>query len=168
VVVAEVFPPAAAILAAVGLGAVGDMKPRTFFDELDDAKIVEAIANAELHTSGEIRVFVCEHEVIDALSEAKRQFTRLGMEKTAERNGVLIYIAPHSQTFAVVGDSGVHAKCGDDFWDATATKMRASLKEGKYTEALLSGIESIADVLKQHFPRRPDDRNELPNEIERE
>jgi uncharacterized membrane protein len=68
----------------------------------------------------------------------------------------------------VVGDSGVHAKCGDDFWDATATKMRASLKEGKYTEALLSGIESIADVLKQHFPRRPDDRNELPNEIERE
>jgi uncharacterized membrane protein len=168
VVVAEVFPPAAAILAAAERGAVGDMKPKRFFDALDDAKIVEAIANAELQTSGEIRVFVSEHEVIDALSEAKRQFTRLGMQKTAERNGVLIYIAPHSQTFAVVGDSGVHAKCGDDFWDATATKMRASLKEGKYTEALLSGIESIADVLKQHFPRRPDDRNELPNEIERD
>jgi uncharacterized membrane protein len=65
----------------------------------------------------------------------------------------------------VVGDAGVHAKCGDDFWNATATQMRALLKEGKFTEALISAVESIGEVLKQHFPRSPDDRNELPNEI---
>ena len=142
------------------------MTPKIFINELDDARIVEAIAKAELQSSGEIRVFISEHEVADALAEAKKQFTGLGMEKTAERNGVLIYIAPKSQMFAVVGDSGVHAKCGEHFWDATATQMRSLLKEGKFTEALISAIQSIGEVLKQHFPRGSDDRNELPNQIE--
>jgi uncharacterized membrane protein len=154
------------ILAGAAREAVGDMKSKVFISELDDAKIVDAIAKAELQSSGEIRVFISEHEIPDALAEAKRQFTALGMEKTALRNAVLIYIAPKSQTFAVVGDSGVHAKCGDGFWDATATQMRALLKEGKFTEALLAGIRSIGNVLKEHFPGAKDDRNELPNEIE--
>lgn len=166
VVLAEVFPRAAGILAAEAPGAVGNMTPRIFINELDDVRIVDAIAKAELQSSGEIRVFVSEHEVADALVEAKKQFTVLGMEKTAQRNGVLIYIAPKSQTFAVVGDSGVHAKCGEHFWDATAMQMRALLKEGKFTEALISAIQSIGEVLKQHFPRANDDRNELPNQIE--
>lgn len=163
---AAVFPRVAVILAAAARGAVGNMTPKIFINELDDARIVEAIAKAELQSSGEIRVFISEHEVADALAEAKKQFTALGMEKTAQRNGVLIYIAPKSQTFAVVGDSGVHAKCGDHFWDATATQMRGLLKEGKFSEALISAIQSIGEILKQHFPRDSDDRNELPNQIE--
>jgi uncharacterized membrane protein len=163
---AAVFHRAAEILAGEGLGAVGNMTPRVFINELDDARIVEAIAKAELQSSGEIRVFISEHEVADALVEAKKQFAALGMEKTAQRSGVLIYIAPKSQTFAVVGDSGVHAKCGEHFWDATATQMRSLFKEGKFTDALLVAIQNIGDVLKEHFPRGGDDRNELPNQIE--
>jgi uncharacterized membrane protein len=166
VIRAEVFPLAAEILEGEAPEAVGNMIPRVFINELDDARIVEAIAKAELQSSGEIRVFISEHEVADALVEAKKQFTALGMEKTALRNGVLIYVAPKSQTFAVVGDSGVHAKCGEHFWDATTKDMRALLKEGKFTEALISAIQSIGEVLKQNFPRASDDRNELPNQIE--
>jgi len=142
------------------------MKPKIFINQLDDAKIVDAIAEAERRTSGEIRLFISSHEVAEALPEAKRQFTQMGMEKTAERNGVLIYVAPKSQTFAVVGDAGVHAKCGEDFWNATAAQMRARFKEGKFTDGLIAGIQSIGDVLQRHFPRQDNDRNELPNEIE--
>jgi uncharacterized membrane protein len=163
---AEVFRREAGILAEEAPGVVGNMQTKVFINELDDRRIVDAIGRAEAQTSGEIRVYISEHEIPDALAEAKRQFAAMGMEKTALRNGVLIYIAPKSQTFAVVGDSGVHAKCGEDFWDATATQMRALLKEGKYTEALLAGIQNIGEVLKRHFPRATDDRNELPNEIE--
>lgn len=141
------------------------METKVFINELDDARIAKAIENAESKTSGEIRVFVSEREVTDALTEAKKQFAMLGMEKTAERNGVLIYVAPRSQTFAVVGDAGVHQKCGEGFWDATATEMRARFKEGKFTEALLLAIENIGAILQRHFPRRSDDRNELPNNI---
>jgi uncharacterized membrane protein len=144
------------------------MEPRVFISQLDDAKVVKAIAEAESQTSGEIRVFIASHEVTDALAEAKNQFARMGMEKTAERNGVLIYVAPRSQTFALVGDAAVHQKCGDDFWNATADQMRAHFKEGRFADGLLAGIQSVGDVLARHFPHRDDDRNELPNEIEGE
>ena len=153
-------------MAAEGLAAVGDMKPKIFINQVDDAKIVDAIARAERQTSGEIRVYISEQEAPDPLEEAKKQFTLLGMEKTAQRNAVLIFIAPQSQTFAIVGDRSVHLKCGDNFWEVTATKMRVLFKDAKFTEALLVGIESIADVLKAHFPCAKDDRNELPNNLE--
>src|SRR5687767_556586 len=82
---AGVFPPAAATLAAEALAAVGDMKPKIFINQVDDAKIVDAIARAEAQTSGEIRVFISEQEAPDSLSEAKKQFTLLGMDKTEQR-----------------------------------------------------------------------------------
>lgn len=142
------------------------MKTKVFISELDDAQIVQAIARAERQTSGEIRVFISEQVVPDAMVEAKRQFISLGMEKTEQRNGVLIFIAPKSQTFAVVGDAGVDAKCGPDFWQNTAAEMRALFKAGKFTEALLIAIEEIGNALKKHFPRSESDRNELPDAIE--
>jgi uncharacterized membrane protein len=142
------------------------MKPKFFISQLDDAKIVAAIAEAEAQTSGEIRVFISSDQVPEALPEAKRQFTKMGMEKTAERNGALIFIAPKSQTFAIVGDTGVHAKCGEDFWNATAEQMRIHFKENRFTEAVLVAIQNTGAILQKHFPRRADDRNELPNEIE--
>lgn len=142
------------------------MEPKTFINQLDDAKLVAAIARAEERTSGEIRLFVSHKKVEDALGEAKKQFLKLGMEKTAERNAVLIYIAPEAQKFAIVGDSGVHAKCGDGFWNSTSAAMRPLLREGKFTEALLGAIAGIGEVLGRHFPHRDGDRNELPNEIE--
>lgn len=142
------------------------MKPKIFINQVDDAKIVDAIARAERQTSGEIRIYISEQEAPDPLAEAKKQFTLLGMEKTEQRNAVLIFIAPKTQTFAIVGDTGVHTKCGENFWDATAAKMRAHFKESKFTEALLIGIDSIAEALKTHFPCAPNDRNELPNTLE--
>jgi uncharacterized membrane protein len=142
------------------------MKPRIFINQLDDQKIIDAIAHAELQTSGEIRIFISSHEIPDALPEAKRQFTQMGMQNTAERNAVLIYIAPKSQTFAIVGDTAIHAKCGENFWNDTAAQMRAHLKQNQFTQALLTAIASIGALLAQHFPHRPDDRNELPNQLE--
>lgn len=145
------------------------MDANAFIDRLDDAKIVAAIAEAEARTSGEIRVFVSEHHIAEPeiLAEAKVQFTRMGMEKTAERNGVLIFIAPQSRAFAVLGDAAVHAKCGETFWSATAEKMRAQFKNGNFADGLVEGIRSVGDVLAREFPRRGDDRNELPDSVER-
>jgi uncharacterized membrane protein len=142
------------------------MKPKVFINQLEDAKIVAAITEAEQRTSGEIRVFISSHEVTDPLLEAKRQYRAMGMEKTAERNGVLIYVAPKSQNFAVVGDTAIHTKCGDEFWNSTAAAMRAHFKDGRYSEGLIAGIANIGEALARHFPHLPDDRNELPNQIE--
>lgn len=144
------------------------MKTKDFLHQLDDARIATAIGQAEKKTSGEIRIFVGEKEVADPLAEAERQFLRLGMERTRERNGVLIYFAPRCQTFAVVGDVGVHEKCGCDFWKHITELMTPHLKQGQFTEAVLVAIHEVGIALAKNFPPRPDDSNELSNEVARE
>ena len=144
------------------------METKQFLRALDDLKIAEAIAAAEKLTSGEIRVFVSEQAVEEPLLEAEKQFARLGMTKTAQRNGVLIYFAPKSQKYAVIGDKGVHEKCGQKFWEHITEEMTPLLKTGAFTEAVLLAVKDIGAVLAKEFPPLAGDRNELPNRVERE
>lgn len=144
------------------------MKPKEFIDKLDDNKVMAAIAEAERKSSGEIRVFISHEKPPDALAAAEAQFLKLGMAQTRERNGVLIFFAPKIQQFAVVGDKAIHEKCGPDFWQQIAAEITTHLKAGEFTEAVGDAVSHIGDVLAKHFPRSPDDRNELPNQIIRD
>ncbi len=138
-----------------------------FLEQLDDAKIVAAIGEAEQRSSGEIRVYVSHKKREDALAAAHVRFQKLGLTKTRHRNAVLIYFAPITRQFAIVGDVGIHQKGGDDFWRDSSAAMSAQLKQGKFTEAVVDAIRKTGALLEEHFPRDPDDRNELPNEVER-
>ena len=55
--------------------------------------------------------------------ETQREFVRLGMADSPQHNGVLIFVAPRSHKFAVIGDKAVHEKCGDEFWQKLAEAM---------------------------------------------
>jgi uncharacterized membrane protein len=134
---------------------------------LDEARVVAAIAAAEARTSGEIRVFISSGKSADPIQAAEQQFERMGMTQTVARNGVLIYLAPASHTFAVIGDKGVHEKCGDAFWRELAATMSDHFKRGDFTPGLVLGIERAGALLAKFFPRGTDDRNELPDRIER-
>src|SRR4051812_21981507 len=149
----------AAALEAEEQAAVGDhdMKPKDFIGKLDENHIVAAIAAAEKRTSGELRVWISEKERADALAAARERFAKLGMQKTKHRNAVLIYFAPVSRQFAIWGDTGVHEKCGDNFWKGIAAGMTRSLKEEKYTDAVVFAVKEVGEVLARHFPREPDD-----------
>jgi uncharacterized membrane protein len=133
---------------------------------IDHARVVAAIAAAESRTAGEIRVLVSRQPASDPVDAARRQFERLGMTKTAARNGVLIFLAPRSRSFAVIGDTGIHEKCGDAFWSELAATMEAQFRRGEFTDGLACGIERAGELLARHFPRSPDDRNELPDAVE--
>ena len=134
--------------------------------KIDHAVVVAAIGAAELNTSGEIRVVLCRHKVADPVAAAQHEFSRLGMDATASRNGVLIYLAPRSRNFAVIGDRGVHEKCGDAFWKELAAAMTGHFKRDEFTDGLVHGIERAGELLADHFPRTGEDRNELPDGIE--
>ena len=138
---------------------------RHFFSKLDHDRIVSAIADAEKETSGEIRVHVTSHKPANLEERAKRRFELLGMTKTSHRNGVLIYIAPKLRRFRILGDSGIHEKCGDDFWKETAEELEAHFRRGEFTEGLVRGIAKVGDVLAAHFPREAQGVNELPDEV---
>ncbi len=144
------------------------MKAREFLARLDDAKIVAEIAASEKTTSGEIRVFVSRREVTDAVARAREHFEQLGMTRTKHRNGVLLYFAPASRKFAVVGDTGIHEKCGPAFWQEASAEIRARLQTEDFTDAIIHGIRKVGGVLARHFPPHPGDRDELPNRIARD
>lgn len=141
------------------------MRAKTFIEQIDDSQIVASIRNAELKTSGEIRVFVTRKEVQDPVKAAERQFLKLRMERTRERNGVLIYVAPRSQQFAVFGDSGIHTRCGNEFWTKVAAGVAEHFKRGDFTQGLKHAIQNAGKALAEHFPRRPDDTNELSDRV---
>ena len=140
----------------------------SYFSQFDSERIVAAIAAAELKSSGEIRVHVTRRVPEDLEERALRRFHLLGMTKTAERNGVLIYIAPRAKQFRILGDVAIHEKCGDDFWKEVAAVMEEAFRRGELTEGVVQGVERVGVVLARHFPRGAEDRNELPNTIDEE
>jgi|SRR5215471_2112222 len=134
--------------------------------QFDSERIVAAIAAAEKGTSGEIRVHITRRVPKDLEERSKRRFELLGMTRTAERNGVLLYIAPKARAFRILGDTAIHEKCGDDFWKDVASEMEAAFRRGELTEGVVRGVERAGAVLARHFPRGAKDRNELPDDID--
>src|SRR5687767_7785760 len=111
------------------------MNTSEFINQLDEAQVVAEIAKAEAGTSGEIRVFVSSrHHVEDPVARAEKRFEKLGMTNTALRNGVLLYFAPVSRKFAIVGDRGIHEKCGPGFWSEIIENIRPLLQTGHFTD----------------------------------
>lgn len=141
------------------------MHTKQFLQQIDHERLVKAIEQAESLSSAEIRVFVTRKCVDDPVAAATEQFHKLDMHKTALRNGVLIFVAPQSQKFAILGDQAIHARCGDDFWQQVAQAMAGHFRQGHFTEAIQHGIAQAGHLLARHFPRGQGDVNELPDTI---
>ncbi len=129
-------------------------------------QIMEAIREAELATSGEVRLHVeakCPEG--DPVKRAIEVFAHLGMHQTREQNGVLFYLAVDDRKFAVIGDKGINEKVPAGFWDSTKDLLRHHFRQGQLTDGLCRGIVEAGLQLKAFFPRQDDDVNELPDDI---
>jgi uncharacterized membrane protein len=124
------------------------MKTRHFLSQLQHDAIVRAIGEAEAATSGEIRLFVTRKEPEDPVAAAQKVFEHLGMHK-----------------FAIIGDKAVHERCGDEFWKEVADEISTHFRRGDFTDGILHGIRRAGQLLAQHFPRHPGDKNQLPDDI---
>ena len=138
---------------------------RNFFTKEQQEYIRQAIMNAELDTSGEIRVHIENTCSGESLDRALTVFSKLGMEKTESRNGVLLYLAVKNRKFAIIGDIGIHKFVTESFWDSVRNKMMDHFRENHFTEGLVEAITDTGKQLKIHFPYQTDDKNELSDEI---
>lgn len=127
--------------------------------------IINAIEEAEMQTSGEIKVHLEPYCKTDPMQRGKQVFKELEMYHTKERNGVLFYMAFDDHKFAILGDIGIHEKVGQNFWDSTKELMATHFKKGELAEGLSEGIKMAGQQLKANFPYQKDDKNELSNEI---
>jgi len=136
-----------------------------FLSEEDLTAIARAVRRAEARTSAEVRVHLdhtCEE---DALRRAVKVFERLGMHRTAERHGVLIYVSVADHKLAVIGDAGIHERVGEVYWRELVDSVRDHLRQQRSRDGLIHAVEHVGETLGRHFPRRPDDVNELPDDV---
>lgn len=141
------------------------MQQKDFLALLDQQRVIDAITTAEKQTSGEIRVHIQPKAQDDIRANAERTFERLGMTKTALRNGVLLFIACEGQRFTILGDSGIDSKVPAGFWDEIAAKLTIRFKAGEFTDGIVEAIHSAGDALRHDFPRAEGDVDELTNDI---
>jgi uncharacterized membrane protein len=129
------------------------------------AQVREAIAQAEQRTSGEIRVHIEDHIEEDVLDHAAFIFEELGMHRTRDRNGVLLYLSVADRKVAVIGDAGINARVPGNFWTDVVGVLKLHLAAGHHAEGLCEAVRMVGEKLRADFPLRSDDRNELSNDV---
>jgi uncharacterized membrane protein len=159
VAVAADFPAAAspavaeASAAAARAEAGNPMNSKQFLTQLQHDQIVQAIKSAEEKTTGQIHVIVTHASASEPLAQAQQHFQKLQLHESPHKNNILIFVAPRSQTFAVVGDQSIHQKIGDQAWQALAKSMADHFKNGQFMSAILFGIDQAGQLLTAHFPK---------------
>lgn len=144
------------------------MNPLTAEEFLTPAELERvraAVREAESGTSGEIRVHLDDTVVDDVLDHAAFIFQELGMHRTKDRNGALIYVSVAERRAAVIGDRGIHERLPEGFWNDTLSVVLEHFAAGRYADGLCLGVEQLGRQLKAHFPRERNDRNELSDEV---
>lgn len=136
-----------------------------FLTAEEEKKIVEAIRDAEKLTSGEIRVHLETNSTKDCLEHAKEIFHLLRMDETVDKNGVLFYVAVHSHQFAIIGDKGIDKLVPDNFWTSVKDTVTREFSKGNNADGLILGVLEAGLKLKQYFPIKKEDKNELFDEI---
>jgi uncharacterized membrane protein len=141
-----------------------------YFSDDDFLRISGKIAEAEKTTSGEIRIAIKEKKHFLEWNKsirllAEKEFFKLGMDKTRDRTGILLYLLLRDRQFYILADSGIHELVGDAAWNRIRDEMQHKFAAGKFREGILWGIEHVGLVLTKHFPVKPDDTNEISNEV---
>jgi uncharacterized membrane protein len=134
------------------------VKTHHFLNQLEHARVHEAIRKAETGTSGDIVVVITHKPVPDALATAQAVFTKRHLQKAVDDNSLLIFLAPKSQTFAVIGGKKLHERVGQAWWDDLAKLLHHHFRIGAYTDGLVEAIEKAGEALQRHFPAGKVDR----------
>ena len=143
------------------------MTRKKLFEIIDRDKIKEAIETAERRTSGEVCVSVAPYFWGSIEKAADKAFARMGIARTKDRNGVLIFVVPSRRKFVVLGDRGIHERVGQEFWNRVAEAVSAKFRSGDFTGGLVRGIEEVGEQLAAHFPYdRETDKDELADDVD--
>jgi uncharacterized membrane protein len=143
---------------------------RKMFTKEDLSAIASAIGEAEKTTAGEIRVSIRQkrkwREKKRTIEEmARQEFRLLGMTKTKDRTGILIFLLLEDKKFFILADDGIHTKVEDGTWDKIANEMSDHFSQKNFRLGIIHGIRSVGVELSKYFPRKSDDINELPNDV---
>ncbi len=112
------------------------------------------------------RLFLNPREVDAEVREAAiTAFYKNGLYKTADKNGVLVYITLLEKKVWILADEDAHKKIEKDFWDNCVQRIIEGIKQKQFINALCQTIETIGQRLANEYPYKRDDVDELKNII---
>lgn len=135
-------------------------------EKIEASLIVNAIKEAEINTTAEIRVhYTTKKSKTLLLDDAQQTFEALKMHETKLRNGILIFLRLKTKEVAILGDIGIHKHVGNEFWEAVKEEIIATIKSSNITQGIIKGIDLSGKQLSIHFPPNGLNPNELSDEI---
>ena len=135
------------------------------FSELEEQRVVRAIANAERGNRGEVQVRLERRCPGDPLVRAKALYKLAGLEGTEDDTGVLLYIASESRVSAVYCGAGVHAKSEASFWQGVSDRVAAGYRSGAPVDGICEALGHIGDLLRTLLPGHDAAGNERPDTL---
>ncbi len=141
-----------------------------FFDDDEFLRISNKISEVELKTSGEIRVSIREEKKFSERNSsirslAEKEFYRLNMHQTRDKTGILLFFLLGERQFYILADEGINAKVNQQVWEDVSNEIQDNFKNGYFSKGIIRGIDKVAQILTEHFPIKPDDKNELTNKV---
>jgi uncharacterized membrane protein len=141
-----------------------------FFDDDDFLRISNKISEAELTTSGELRVSIREEKSFsernsNIMSLAEKEFYKLNMHQTRDKTGILLFFLLGERQFYILADQEINEKVGQNVWEDISKEIQENFRNGFFSQGIIKGIEKVGVLLSEHFPIKPDDVNELTNKV---
>ena len=141
-----------------------------FLNDDELLRISNKIKQAEKATAGEICVSIKEHRTFfqrrnSVRALAEEEFFKLGIDKTRDNTGILIFILLESRQFHILADKGINEKVETKTWDSIKDEMQKMFLKGNFSKGIIHGVEEVGKILSRHFPIKLDDTNEISNRV---
>jgi len=94
---------------------------------------------------------------------ALRQFVEAETFNTVDRTGILLFISNLERRVELLADKGINSLVASETWNEIVANLVNGMRRKQTEAALATAITAIGKVISTHVPRRPDDKNELPN-----
>ena len=112
------------------------------------------------------RIFITKSEIAEEVEEAAlSSFYRNGLNDTRDRTGILIFISVFERKAYILADEGINAKVDKSVWQEVVDMVVKGIKQHKQAEGICKAVRRCGELIREHFPIKADDTNELGNLI---
>jgi hypothetical protein len=135
------------------------------FTEVQEERLVRAIAEAERGNRGEVRLHVERRCVTAPVLRAQALYRQLGLDQTRDDTAVLLYVAHESRVAALWGGAGIHDHARPEFWRELSESVAQSYSRGHPVDGLCESLERLGELLRDKVPGDDSAGNELPDVV---
>lgn len=96
---------------------------------------------------------------------ALQAFYEKGLYRTHLHTGVLFFLSLLERKVWVLADKGIYEKIKQQTLNQFAGQVSAGVRDRQAGQALVQAIQGAGNLLAEHFPLKPGDIDELPDEV---